>query len=80
MCVRAKVGGDKHCITSKLARHMLNFWPMRSRSRLHPSIKPPSTFPFISMASLEDYNLPSEERLGLLQRLQDAFGDAPPHF
>lgn len=36
------------------------------------------------MASLqqtdEDYNLPSEERLGLLQRLQDAFGDAPPHF
>jgi hypothetical protein len=32
------------------------------------------------MASPEDYNLPSGERLGLLQRLQDAFGDAPPHF
>ena len=28
----------------------------------------------------EDYNLPSEERLSLLQRLQDAFGDGPPHF
>jgi hypothetical protein len=36
------------------------------------------------MASLqqtdEDYNVPSQERLGLLQRLQNAFGDAPPHF
>ncbi|KAF4631716.1 hypothetical protein G7Y89_g6415 [Cudoniella acicularis] len=36
------------------------------------------------MASLqptdEDYNLPSEERVSLLQHLQDAFGDAPPHF
>ncbi|TVY44304.1 hypothetical protein LOCC1_G005056 [Lachnellula occidentalis] len=28
----------------------------------------------------EDYNLSSDERLGLLQRLQDAFGDGPPHF
>ncbi|TVY17235.1 hypothetical protein LARI1_G005530 [Lachnellula arida] len=34
----------------------------------------------LQQADEEDYNLPSEERLGLLQRLQDACGDGPPHF
>jgi hypothetical protein len=28
----------------------------------------------------EDYNLPSKERVSLLERLQVALGDVPPHF
>jgi hypothetical protein len=29
---------------------------------------------------MEDFNIPSEERVALLKRLQDAIGDVPPHF
>jgi hypothetical protein len=28
----------------------------------------------------KDYNIPSEERFRLLQRIQDALGDVPPTF
>ena len=28
----------------------------------------------------EDFNLPSQERLSLLKRLQGSLGDVPPHF
>jgi hypothetical protein len=29
---------------------------------------------------MEDFNLPSPERIALLERLQEAIGGAPPHF
>ncbi len=29
---------------------------------------------------MEDYNIPSAERVALLQRLQEAVGDVPPYF
>jgi len=29
---------------------------------------------------MEDFNIPSAERVALLKHLQEAMGDAPPHF
>ena len=30
--------------------------------------------------TMEDFNLPSPERVALLERLQESIGDVPPHF
>jgi hypothetical protein len=32
------------------------------------------------MQSMEDFNVPSTERVALLKRLQEAIGGAPPYF
>jgi hypothetical protein len=32
------------------------------------------------MQAMEDFNIPSAERVALLERLQEAMGGAPPHF
>jgi hypothetical protein len=29
---------------------------------------------------MEDFNIPSQERIALLERLQEAIGDVPPYF
>jgi hypothetical protein len=33
-----------------------------------------------AMEAVEDFNIPSAERVALLERLQGAIGGAPPHF
>jgi hypothetical protein len=32
------------------------------------------------MQAMEDFNIPSAERVALLERLQEAMGGAPPYF
>jgi hypothetical protein len=32
------------------------------------------------MQAMEDFNIPSAERVALLERLQEAIGGAPPYF
>lgn len=51
------------------------------------SLQPETYIPQIQGSSrislltvMEDYNIPSTERVALLQRLQEAVGDVPPYF